>query len=61
MGDLWHAAEFMPHLNELELPPDSDSEQNPVPQEILDALPLNTFTEQNKKNFSEENQLCTIC
>ena len=29
--------------------------------EVLAELPLSTFTAQNKQNFSEENQLCTIC
>lgn len=34
---------------------------NPVPAELLNALPTNEFTEANQKNFSEENKQCAIC
>lgn len=40
---------------------ESDDDLQPVPPEILEALPLNTFTQANKANFSDENKLCTIC
>lgn len=42
-------------------PADSDDETNPVHPDLLAALPVNKFTLANKQNFSEENQLCTIC
>lgn len=35
--------------------------KNPVPEELLASLPTNKFTEANKKNFSDENKMCTIC
>lgn len=34
---------------------------NPVSKEFIDQLPVSKFTEENKKNFSEENKQCTIC
>jgi len=40
---------------------DSEDENSRVPEEIIEALPCNTFTAQNMQNFSEENKLCTIC
>ena len=29
--------------------------KSPVPQDLLDSLPVNQFTEANRENFSEEN------
>ena len=33
----------------------------PVPRNMISLLPVATFTQQNKENFSEENKSCTIC
>ncbi len=33
----------------------------PVSDELLASLPTNKFTEANKRNFSDENKMCTIC
>lgn len=49
-------------INFLEAEVDSEEEQpQPVPPELLEALPQNIFTAANQQNFSDENKLCTIC
>jgi hypothetical protein len=33
----------------------------PVPEEIINQLPIIEFTAENQEKFSEENKTCTVC